>query len=137
VELFMRNAIFAGLLSVFLAGTLHAQQVNPSASLNETQKMGRLLFQQRCPICHSSVMITHKPYGPVLFKGLVVGNEDRIREAITNGRPGKMPAFKYGMTPAEIDAIIEYLKTVTAPFELHPKGQEGGGAPNANPNANE
>jgi len=135
----MRYSIF--LLSVLLlsTATIRAQQADSPDSLNESQKEGRLLFQQRCPICHSSVMITHRPYAPVLFKGRVVGNEDRIREAIENGRPGRMPAFKYGMSSQEINAIIEYLKTVTTPFEMHPKGQPGAPPPNenANPNASE
>jgi mono/diheme cytochrome c family protein len=93
------------------------------------------LFQQRCPICHSSVMITHRPYAPVLVKMLVVGNEDRIRETIANGRPGKMPGFKYGMSAAEIDSIIEYLKTVTAPFETRPRGQADSGSQSTFSNA--
>jgi mono/diheme cytochrome c family protein len=28
------------------------------------------------------------------------------------GVPNKMPAFRYGLQPAEIDAIIAYLKTL-------------------------
>lgn len=118
---------------------IRAQQADSQPALNETQSEGRLLFQQRCPICHSAVMITRRPYAPVLFKGRVAGNEDRIRETIENGRPGRMPAFKYGMSPQEINAIIEYLKTVVTPFEMHPKGQLGAPPPNenANPNASE
>jgi mono/diheme cytochrome c family protein len=131
----MKNAGFAILLSVFLAGALQAQQPNSPNALNETQKQGRLLFQQRCPICHSSVMITHRPYAPVLVRTLVVGNEGRIREAIANGRPGKMPGFKYGMSAAEIDSIIEYLKTVTAPFEMRPRGQADSGSQSTPSNA--
>jgi mono/diheme cytochrome c family protein len=34
-----------------------------------------------------------------------------IREYIRNGSK-KMPGFKYGLEPSEIDAIVEYLKTV-------------------------
>jgi mono/diheme cytochrome c family protein len=125
-------------LSCFLVvpSAIRAQQADSQPLLNETQAEGRLLFQQRCPICHSSVMITHRPYAPILFKGRVVGNEDRIRETIENGRPGRMPAFKYGMSPQEINAIVEYLKTVTTPFEMHPKGQPGAPAPNENANSN-
>ena len=133
----MKHAVFVILLSVFLFGTLRAQQADSPNSLNETQKEGRLLFQQRCPICHSAVMITRRPYAPILFKGLVVGNEDFIRETIANGRPGRMPAFKYGLSSSEIDAIIEYLKTVTTPFEMHPKGQADAASKNASPNATE
>ncbi len=136
----MRTTVLLVLFSFFiLAPRLYAQQADSGPSLNETQKEGRLLFQQRCPICHSAVMITRRPYAPILFKGRVVGNEDRIREAIENGRPGRMPAFKYGMSAAEINSIVEYLKTVTSPFEMHPKGQAvaGNGNENANPNASE
>jgi mono/diheme cytochrome c family protein len=136
----MKCAGFILLLSL-LSGpsALRAQQAQPQDSLNETQKEGRLLFQQRCPICHSAVMITRRPYAPVLFKGRIADNEDRVREVIENGRPGRMPAFKYGLTSEEIHSIIEYLKTVTTPFEMHPKGPAGAANPNenVNPNANE
>ena len=102
------------LLLVFLAAPslLHGQQPSSQNSLNETQKQGRLLFQQRCPICHSAVMITQRPYAPVLFQGRVVGNEDNVRQTIENGRPGRMPAFKYGLSSSEINAIVQYIKTV-------------------------
>jgi mono/diheme cytochrome c family protein len=137
----MRHPAFLFLLCILAAPlAVHAQQASSSDSvnsLNDTQKEGRLLFQQRCPICHSAVMITRRPYAPVLFKGRVMGNEDRIRETIENGRPGKMPAFKYGMTTEEINSIVEYLKTVTTPFEMHPKGQADAAAtPAANANSN-
>jgi mono/diheme cytochrome c family protein len=130
--------VFASFL-FSIPAVLHAQQADSQASLNETQEKGRLLFQQQCPICHSTVMITRRPYAPILFKGRVVGNEDRIRETIENGLPGRMPAFKYGMSSGEINSIIEYLKTVTTPFEMHPKGQPGAGNANesGNPNAAE
>jgi hypothetical protein len=35
-----------------------------------------------------------------------------------------MPGFKYGLKPAEIDAIVEYLKTVPKPAKTV---QAGGG----------
>jgi mono/diheme cytochrome c family protein len=49
----------------------------------------------------------------VLYKELIVGNEDTMRDFIANGSAGKMPGFKYGLEPAEINAIVEYLKTVS------------------------
>jgi mono/diheme cytochrome c family protein len=39
------------------------------------------------------------------------GQEDVMREVIANGTP-RMPAFKYHFEPAQIDAIVHYLKTV-------------------------
>ena len=133
-------ALVFGFFLFSIPAVLDAQQNDPQSSLNDTQKQGRLLFQQRCPICHSTVMITRRPYAPILFKGRVEGNEDYVRQRIENGQPGRMPAFKYGLSSSEINAIIEYLKTVTDPIEMHPKGQPGAGnaaGANADPNANE
>lgn len=98
------------LLFSFLPLVLSAQIATPLPSTMTPQEhQGRLLFQQRCSICHSAVMVTHRPYGPILDKTRVKGDEDDIRDFITNGRAPRMPAFKYGLTPAEIDAIIAYL----------------------------
>ena len=55
-------------------------------------------------------------YGPALYKDLVNGNEDAIKEMIRTGTT-KMPGFKFGLEPAEIDAIVEYLKTVPKPVK--------------------
>jgi hypothetical protein len=37
-----------------------------------------------------------------------------------------MPGFKYGMTRAEIDSIIEYLKTVSRPARPKSNTKQGG-----------
>ena len=50
-------------------------------------------------------------YGVPLYKDIVDGNEDTMRDYIRNGSR-RMPGFKYGLEPSEIDAIVEYLKTV-------------------------
>jgi mono/diheme cytochrome c family protein len=92
-----------------------AQQSSSGNALTNTQKEGRRLFVQRCSICHISPNTVSKPNGPSLSKDLVEGNEDLVREAIMDGREGKMPGYKYGMEPSEIDAIVEYLKTVERP----------------------
>ena len=99
---------------------------NPSSSapLNETQILGRRVFQQRCAVCHTQSTPGARRYGPVIYKDLVDGNEDAIREFIRNGSTGKMPGFKYGLEPAEIDAIVEYFKTVPRP----PRPARSGGA---------
>jgi len=92
-----------------------AQQRNTSEALNETQVLGRRVFHQRCAVCHTQVSPGARRYGPVLSEDLVDGNEDAIREFIRNGSRGKMPGFKYGLESSEIDAIVEYLKTVPKP----------------------
>ena len=83
--------------------------------MNDTQVLGRRLFQQRCAVCHTQSTPGARRYGPVIYKDLVDGNEDTIREFIRNGSTGKMPGFKYGLEPAEINAIVEYFKTVPRP----------------------
>src|SRR5205807_944023 len=50
---------------------------------------------------------------PLLTKGAGGGDESVVREYILNGTP-RMPSFKYFLQPAEIDAVVAYLKTVPA-----------------------
>lgn len=94
--------------------TTPAQQASIDSSLNDTQKLGRRIFQQRCGVCHTQPTRTSPMYGPVLYKDIVEGNEDTIRQFIRSGS-ARMPGFKYGLEPMEINAIVEYLKTVPKP----------------------
>ncbi len=118
-----RCALLLAVVALLSLPGFSAQQ--PNDSLNATQKLGRRVFQQRCAVCHTKPTITSKMYGPVLYKGLVEGNEDHARETITNGATGLMPGFRYGLEPSEIDAIIEYLKTVDKPA---PEPKQSGSA---------
>ena len=102
--------IFLGIFSL----PALAQQANADKPLNDVQKLGQRVFQQRCGICHEQARPGFVMYGPALYKDLVSGSEDAIKEMIRSGS-GKMPGFKYGMQPTEIDAIVEYLKTVPKP----------------------
>ena len=105
---------------------LSAQESPANApALNKTQILGRRIYQQRCGVCHTQP--TASPmYGIALNKELVDGNEEMIRDYIRNGSK-KMPGFKYGLEPTEIDAIVEYLKTVpkAAPRNQQPSRGEG------------
>jgi mono/diheme cytochrome c family protein len=114
---FMLLIVLALLVATPLA--LRAQQ-SSTAPLTDAQKDGRRIFQQRCAVCHTLPTVVSKRYGPALYKELVEDNEDNIRDIIIEGREGSMPGFKYGLTRAEIDSIIEYLKTVNRPAK--PKG---------------
>lgn len=120
-----RCALVLAAAALFSPLAFSAQQ--PNDSLNATQKLGRRVFQQRCAVCHTKPTITSKMYGPVLYKGLVEGNEDQVRETITNGSTGLMPGFRYGLESSEIDAIVEYLKTVDKPA---PEPKRSGGQGN-------
>jgi mono/diheme cytochrome c family protein len=102
--------IFLGICSL----TVRAQQANTEKPLNDVQKMGQRVFQQRCAICHAPARPGFQMYGPALYKELVYAGEVAIKEKIWNGS-SKMPGFKLGLQPSEIDAIVEYLKTVPRP----------------------
>ena len=94
----------------------HAQQANTEKPLTDTQKLGQRVFQQRCAICHAPARPGFQMYGPALYKDLVNGSEDAIKEIIRSGST-KMPGFKLGLQPSEIDAIVDYLKTVPKPHK--------------------
>src|ERR1700733_11153220 len=102
--------IFLGILPL----TARAQEADTGATLTGIQKLGQRIFQQRCGVCHTAPAPAFPMYGPALYKGLVDGNEEAIKEMIRTGT-SKMPGFRFGLEPAEIDAILEYLKTVPKP----------------------
>ena len=112
--------------SLALSLPLRAQQSSSGPALTDTQKEGRRIFQQRCAVCHTLPTVVSRRYGPALYKEIVEDNDDNIRDIIMEGREGMMPGFKYGMTRAEIDSIIEYLKTVNRPARPKTNPKEGG-----------
>ena len=92
------------------AWTVHAR----SGDLDQAQLRGRQIFAQSCGICHLQPSLGVKTYGPPLNKTAAGGSDEVMRAVIVNGTD-RMPAFKYYLKPAEIDAIIAYLRTVPAP----------------------
>jgi mono/diheme cytochrome c family protein len=91
--------------------------------LNETQLLGRQVFAQSCGICHLQPSLGVKTYGPPLNKTATAGNDEVMRAFIVNGTD-RMPAFKHYLKPAEIDAIIAYLRTV--PVNTSPNAPKQG-----------
>ena len=82
--------------------------------LNDRQLHGMRLFNQSCRVCHTKPQPTSEQYGPTLSRTSAGGNDDAMRVYISNGT-AKMPGFRYHFKPAEIDAIVAYLKTVPSP----------------------
>jgi mono/diheme cytochrome c family protein len=113
----------AVLLAIFPLAVCAQQAAGDKPSLNDTQKLGQRIFEQRCGICHAPARGAFIMYGPYLYKDLINGNEDAIKEMIRTGT-SKMPGFKLGLQPTEIDAIVEYLKTVPKPAKT---AEAGGG----------
>lgn len=100
-------------LLIVLAAAAPAAQAQQD-NLNETQLRGRQVFAQSCGICHLQPSLGVKTYGPQLNKAATAGNDEVMRAFIVNGTD-RMPAFKYYLQPAEIDAVIAYLRTVPVP----------------------
>jgi mono/diheme cytochrome c family protein len=102
---------------------VYAQQSAQPSDLNETQLLGRQVFAQSCGICHLQPSLGVKTYGPLLNKAAAAGNDEVMRAFIVNGTD-RMPAFKYYLKPAEIDAIIAYVRTVPVPVAPAPSAQK-------------
>ena len=111
-------------LALVLAAAAPAAYAQRSGmDLNETQLLGRQVFAQSCGICHLQPSFGVKTYGPMLNKAAAAGNDEVMRAFIINGTD-RMPAFKYYLKPAEIDAIIAYVRTVPVPAAPAPNAQK-------------
>ena len=83
-------------------------------ALTEQQLLGRQMMAQSCGVCHLPPARNARTYGPVLHKGSGGGDDAAVRRYILEGTP-RMPAFKYTLQPAEIDAIVAYIRTLAPP----------------------
>lgn len=86
------------------------------ADLTEDQKLGQRLVTQHCGVCHFRIQINvQSSFGPLLSKATFSnGREGELKSLISNGSPN-MPGFKYLLTSAQIDAAVDYLKTINPP----------------------
>ena len=103
-------------LVAVLAACTHGAIAQPLASertLDEKQLLGMRLFNQSCRVCHTRPQMTSSLYGPELSQSSAGGSEQVMRELIANGTP-RMPGFKYHFEPAQIEAIVAYLRTIPA-----------------------
>ena len=114
----MRRGALAALFAVAFPLTAVAQGA-PDASFTDTQREGLRLFSQSCGVCHTLVQQRTRQYGPVLSRETLGGDEELIREYIGNGTP-RMPGFRYYFAPDQINAIVQYIKTI--PSQSVPAG---------------
>jgi mono/diheme cytochrome c family protein len=117
----------AGFFAVLLL--VVAQQ--PLWAQSDQRTLGMRLFNQSCRVCHTKPQLSSPQYGPALSMNTFGGNAEALRQFISNGTP-RMPGFKYTFKPAEIDAIVAYIKTIPAPAET---AAPASGKPNAAPGA--
>jgi mono/diheme cytochrome c family protein len=104
------------MLSLALALWPVAAPAQPASGGSDQVLLGMRLFNQSCRVCHTKPQLVSPQYAPVLSMSTLGGKADTMRDVIGNGTP-HMPGFKYHFKPAEIDAIIAYLKTLPPPTE--------------------
>jgi mono/diheme cytochrome c family protein len=107
----MQRGVLVAALMLASASGVFAQGA-PDASFNDAQREGLRLFSQSCGVCHTLVQQRNRQYGPALSRETLGGDEDLIREYISNGTP-RMPGFRFNFEPAQINSIVQYIKTVT------------------------
>ena len=101
-----------GLLALALSA--HAVCAQSSGTqLNDTQRLGRALFNQSCRVCHTSPALNAPLYGPALTQDTQRGKDDVLAEIIRKGSP-RMPGFEYQFSADQIGAIVAYLRAVPA-----------------------
>jgi mono/diheme cytochrome c family protein len=88
----------------------------PVSGGGDQAMLGMRLFNQSCRVCHTKPQLLSPQYAPALSMRTLGGKADVMRDIIANGTP-HMPGFKYHFKPAEIDAIVAYLKTLSPPSE--------------------
>jgi mono/diheme cytochrome c family protein len=99
-----------GLVALALsAQAANAQSAGPA--LDDTQRLGRALFNQSCRVCHTPPSLNAPLYGPALSQDTQRGKDDVMVEIIREGSP-RMPGFKYQLGADQIGAIVAYLRTV-------------------------
>ena len=84
------------------------------SDLNSQQLEGMRHFNQSCRVCHTKPQMTSPQYGPPLSRVSLQGNEEALKAFIANGS-ARMPGFRYHFKPAEMEAIVSYLKTRPEP----------------------
>jgi mono/diheme cytochrome c family protein len=106
----MKHTALIGLFVLAVSSQVATAQ-QAGDNLTDAQKMGRQVFAQSCGVCHLPPTLGAKTYGPQLNKEAGGGDDDVMREFITNGTP-RMPAFKHYLKTEQIEAIISYMRTV-------------------------
>src|SRR5271170_6716155 len=119
--------VFAFVLTVVLAvSKVAAAQGN---ARSDQEKLGERLFDQSCVVCHKIPQLGVTAYAPTLSLNTLGGNADAIHEVIGDGT-SRMPGFKIQFAPAQIDAIVAYVKTIPAiPATPPPNKAKGAGEP--------
>ncbi|RNC65434.1 MAG: cytochrome C [Desulfuromonadales bacterium] len=86
--------------------------VNGAMNDQQRQAMGSAIFKKKCASCHGDEGNGKgSRSGPSLQNaGLKYGNTaEAVRESISKGRPGGMPAFGHVFQEIEIETLVAYV----------------------------
>jgi mono/diheme cytochrome c family protein len=107
-------------LFLLIAGPHDAVAQQARDGVTDQQRRGRQMLAQSCGVCHLPPARNAGTYGPSLNKASSGGDDAKMRQYILEGTP-RMPAFKYFLEPADVDAIIAYVRTVPVPPAASPR----------------
>lgn len=91
--------------------------VAPSALAGGSGSDGAAIFKAKCAMCHGPDGAGQTPMGKNLkLRDLRSADVQKQTDAelvkwITDGK-GKMPAYKGKLTPADIDAVVAFIRTL-------------------------
>ncbi len=120
-----RTALIPWRRSLYCLPILLAASHAAYAQHADQRELGMRLFNQSCRVCHTKPTLLSPQYGPTLSMNTLGGKAGIMREVISSGTP-RMPGFKYDFKPAEIDAIVAYIKTIPAPAQPAPAPGKAG-----------
>jgi mono/diheme cytochrome c family protein len=113
-SLMRRGAWAAPLALAMMLQGAAAEQAGGNRPLDDKELLGMRLFNQSCRVCHTKPQMTSPLYGPELSRDSAGGQDTVMRDVISNGTP-RMPGFKYHFEPAQIEAIVAYVRTIPPP----------------------
>ena len=79
------------------------------------------LYNQNCRLCHDPLLFKQKspmrlPAAATPMQGYFSpprsAPEEVFRTIVKEGVPDQMPAFKYGLSPEDMDNLIIYIKSM-------------------------
>jgi quinol---cytochrome c reductase cytochrome c subunit, bacillus type len=104
---------FASGMAVLLLALTWYGSAAPAIGGAASSPIGVAMENQQCTTCHTLSEAGWAASGPGPNLDSAHPNYARVKEAITNGLPGGMPAFKDQFTPAQIDCIADWISSVT------------------------
>ncbi len=110
----LQSIVVSTMAFILGAGAASAQPA--TGGMTDSQKIGQRIVTQHCGVCHFRIQINlTASYGPLLSQAnFENGREGELKGVISNGSPN-MPGFKYLLSAAEIDSVVDYLKSVSPP----------------------